>query len=187
MTPTNSLELKRLGLPPVEQLGIIVKDITNAVDHYSALLNISCWYRAKIAKKNIHYLGNPIDLDLDIVVGYSGRLQFELIQVIRGDENVYTDFIRDPGHGIHHIGFVVTQLSEKINILKKEGFKLLQHGTFETKGKAVTRFAYFDTMDQFGYITELIQTTFLGVNVGMSRWMMKIGTSLGDVDLIKKK
>ena len=42
-------------------------------------------------------------------------------------------------------------------------------------------------MEQLGYITELIQTTLFGINVGMSRWMMKIGRVLGDVNVIKEK
>lgn len=179
--------IKELKLPAMGQLGIVVKDIHPSLEYYSTLLNIRTWYQAKIVKSTIHYCGNLIDLDLDIAVGYSGGLQFELIQVLKGDTNIYTDLINTRGQGIHHIGFVVSNISKGIDILKNAGFKLIQHGTFETEGKAVTRFAYFDTMEQLGYITELIQTTLFGINVGMSRWMMKIGRVFGDVNIIKEK
>lgn len=117
-------------------------------------------------------------------MGYSGGLQFELIEVIRGEDNIYTELIDSRGQGIHHIGFVVSGISERIEIFKRSGFQPLQHGTLTTRSKAITRFAYFDTLDQFGYITELIQTTLFGVNVGMSRWMMMAGKLIGDVETI---
>ena len=176
--------LEKLKLPPMGQLGIVVEDICQAVNQYSTLLNIKSWYRTKIVKHEIHYLGKPIKLDLDIALGYSGSLQFELIQVIQGDKNVYTDLIDSQGLGIHHIGFGVSNLSDPMDRLQRAGYAILQYGTFKTKGKAITRFAYFDTTEQFGYITELIETSFMGVNVGMSRWMMKIGSITGDVSVI---
>ena len=177
--------VKKFNLPAMGQLGIVVKDIHQAIGHYTRLLSIRPWYRARIVKSSIYYGGKPIDLELDIAVGYSGRLQFELIQVIGGEPNIYTDLLDTRGQGIHHIGFVVGRISERIESFKKSGLQPVQHGTLETKGRAITRFAYFDTIDTFGYITELIQTTLFGINVGMSRGMMKIGRLMGDVDIIR--
>lgn len=184
MNQINPSAIKKFDLPAMGQLGIVVEDINQALGYYSSLLNIRPWYRAKIVKSNIHYRDRPIDLELDIAVGYSGSLQFELIQVIRGDANIYTDLINTRGRGIHHIGFVVSRIAERIEAFKTAGFEPIQHGTLETKGKALTHFAYFDTIEQFGYITELIQTTLFGINLGMSRWMMKLGRVMGDVDII---
>jgi len=184
MNATENSLLQNLKLPAMGQLGIVVGKMGPAISHYSNLLGIRPWYRAKIVESDIHYRGNPIELELDIAVGYSGGLQFELIEVIRGEDNIYTELIDSRGQGIHHIGFVVSGISERIEIFKQSGFQPLQHGTLTTRGKAITRFAYFDTLDQFGYITELIQTTLFGINVGMSRWMMKAGKLIGDVETI---
>jgi hypothetical protein len=49
----------------------------------------------------------------------------------------------------------------------------------------LTRFAYYDSMEELGYITELIQTTLFGITIGMPGWMMRIGCLIGDVNLIK--
>ena len=181
---TAAAAIKKFNLPAMGQLGIVVPDIHRARRHYTALLNIHPWYRARIVDSQIHYQGRPIDLELDIVVGYSGRLQIELIQVIRGDANIYTDLIDSRGQGIHHIGFIVSGIDKRVEAFRRAGLDPVQHGTLATKGRAITRFAYFDTIDQFGYITELIQTTLGGINVGMSRGMMKLGRLLGDVDMI---
>jgi len=187
MNNIDTSAMKKFNLPAMGQMGIVVTDIHQAIGHYTTLLNIRPWYRASIVKSDIHYGGKPVDLELDIAVGYSGSLQFELIQVLRGDTNIYTDLINTRGQGIHHIGFVVSSISERIEAFKKAGLHPIQHGTLETKGKAITRFAYFDTLDQFGYITEMIQTTLWGINVGMSRGMMKVGRVMGDVDIIVAK
>lgn len=184
MKTLNPSILKKLNLPPARQLGIIVADLETAVQEYSSLLNIRPWYRAKIVRKEILYQETPIQLDLDIALGYSHGLQFELIQVLKGEDNVYTDLIQTRGQGLHHIGFMVSDIALKMDSFERAGLKRIQHGTFETKGGTITRFAYYDTMEKLGYITELIQTTLFGITVGMPGWMMTIARMIGDVDLI---
>lgn len=176
--------LKRLKLPAMRQLGIIVKSIDRSVPYYSAVMNIRPWYRVKIVEEEIYYKGRRIDLEADIAIGYSGALQFELIEVLGGEENIYTDLINAHGEGVHHIGFVVSNIQKKIDILNESGFEAIQHGVLKTKGKAITRFVYFDTMDHYGYIFELIETTLFGLSVGQSRFMIKMGNLLGDIEVI---
>lgn len=82
------------------------------------------------------------------------------------------------------IGSVVSEIADRIETFIKAGLSPIQHDTLVTKGKAITRFAYFDIIDRFGYITELIQTTLWAINVGMSRRMMKRGRLMDDVGSI---
>ena len=176
--------LSDLNLPPIRQLGIVVKSIDRSLPYYSNILNIKPWYRAEIETSEIYYKDKQIELELDLAVGYSGALQFELIEVGEGDRNIYTDLIEKQGEGLHHIGFVVSDIDKGIDALQKCGFQPLQHGSLKTKGKAITRFAYFDSIERCGYIIELIQTTLFGFNVGQSRFLMKLGKLLGDIDTI---
>ena len=177
--------LKTLNLPPMRQLGIVVKSIHESLPFYSKVLNINPWYSAKIKEKKIYYKDKLIDLDLDIVIGYSGSLQFELIEIVKDtEEHVYSDLVAAQGEGLHHIGFTVSNIEKRIEAMEKAGFKKIQHGFLKTKGMALTKFAYFDTIEHCGYITELIQTTLFGINMGMSHFMVKLGKLLGDVDLV---
>jgi catechol 2,3-dioxygenase-like lactoylglutathione lyase family enzyme len=174
-----------LNLPPMGQLGIIVKNIPASLPFYTSLLNIRPWYRAHVVESEIYYMDRRIDLELDIAIGFSGPLQFELIQVVKGPENhCYSDLMKTRGEGLHHIGFVVSGIEKKMSTLENAGFGRIQHGSLKTKGRAITRFAYYDTLDACGYITELIQTTLFGINVGMSRFMVKIGRLVGDVAIV---
>jgi len=175
--------LDQLKLPAMGQLGIIVKSLDASQPYYAEVMNIRPWYRTHIVEQEIYYKDRRIDLELDIAVGYSGPLQFELIEVVRGEENAYTELIHTRGEGLHHVGFIVSHIDEKTEVLREAGFRRIQHGFLKTKGGAVTRFAYFDTMATHGYIIELIQTTLFGVNVGMSHFMVKLGSLLGDVEV----
>lgn len=175
--------LDQLKLPAVGQLGIIVKSIDTSLPYYTEVMKIRPWYRTNIVEEEIYYKDRRIDLELDIAVGYSGSLQFELIEVVRGEENIYTELINTRGEGLHHVGFVVSNIQKKTEMLRQSGYNPIQHGFLKTKGNAITRFAYFDTMETHGYILELIQTTLFGVSVGMSRFMIKLGNLLGDVEM----
>jgi len=177
--------LKTLNLPPVRQLGIIVKSIDESLPFYSKLLNINPWYKAKVIETEIFYKDKRIDLELDIVIGYSGSLQFELIEIVKEkEEHIYSDLIAKQGQGLHHIGFAVSNIEKRIEALEKAGFRKLQYGKLKTQGMALTKFAYFDTIEHCGYITELIQTSLLGINMGMSHFIIKLGKLLGDVDAV---
>ena len=177
------MTLNKLNLPAMGQLGIIVKSIDRSIPYYADVMNIRPWYRTNIVEEEIYYKDRRIDLELDVVIGYSGSLQFELIQVVRGEENIYTELINTRGEGLHHVGFIVANIKKKTEMLRGAGFTPIQHGFLKTKGNALTRFAYFDTMETYGYILELIETTLLGIPVGMSRQMIKLGRLLGDVEV----
>lgn len=176
--------LNRLKLPAMRQQGIIVKNIDQSLPYYRQVLNINPWYRIHFVEEEIYYEGRRIDLNLKIAVGYSGPLQFELIEVVRGEDNIYTELINTQGQGLHHIGFVVSNIEKKTEMLRNAGFSPIQHGVLKTKGNTVIRFAYFDTMASFGFILELIETTLFGINVGMSRFMCKIGTLIGELEVL---
>ena len=48
------------------------------------------------------YLGRPADFVASISLSYLGDMQLELIAPVRGP-NIYSDFLRDHGPGLHHI------------------------------------------------------------------------------------
>lgn len=173
-----------LNLKAVNQLGIIVKNIDRSLINYRKLMNIRSWYRAQIIQEDIYYKNRRIDLKLDVAVGYSGRLQLELIEVLQGEENIYTELINNRGEGLHHIGFMVSNIQKKTEALKKSGLIPVQHGFIKTKGRAEIRFAYFDTVKICGYILELIETKLFGINVGQSHFMIRVGRLMGDVETL---
>ena len=47
---------------------------------YGRALGVRSWYRSKIAEQELFHAGEPTEIDWDIVVGSSGRVQVELIE-----------------------------------------------------------------------------------------------------------
>lgn len=174
-----------IKIPRLNQIGILVPDIPAAAVHYSKLLGIGPWFRSKTIRHDVTFRDQPIRLDLDIVMAFRGGMEYELIQVLDGDDCIYTDLIRKTGGGIHHLGVVVRGFDEKLAGIQQAGIRVIQSGAIRTKGGAVTQYAYLDTVAQCGIITELIETKLMGVHAPQNRLMMQMGRLTGDVEMVK--
>lgn len=175
-----------MNFPKMNQIGILVKDIPKAAAYYSQTLGIGPWFRSKTVKHEVAYRGKPINLDLDIVIAFRGGVEYELIQVKGGDECIYSGMLRKNDGGIHHLGAIVHGFDKKLDQIKKAGVSVLQSGTITTKGAAVTRYAYLDTVAQCGIITELIETRLKGIfYVPQNKAMMYVGLATGDVERLR--
>ena len=177
--------LNRMKLPNVNQIGILVPSVPEAVAHYTKLLNIGHWYRSNTVKHEAIYRGKRVSTEADIVLAFQGALEIELIQVKHEDECVYSDMLKKSGGGIHHLGFTVSDYDKKLGRMKRNGVEVLQSGVITTKGSAITRYAYLDTIKQCGIISELIVTTLKGLRMPHRKFMMEIGCITGDVERVQ--
>ena len=173
-----------LDFSPISQIGIIVPHLKKGVSYYRSFLNIKQWYRPEIKKFECYYLDNPIDLQVEIAVGYSGKIQIELIQVSGKDDNIYYAHLGREGYGFHHMGVTVKDLEKGIEEMKAAGFQPVQTGTLEFGRGGVTHFAYFDTTKSAGFIFELIETRAFGINLKMPEWLLSLGRFTGDTTSI---
>jgi catechol 2,3-dioxygenase-like lactoylglutathione lyase family enzyme len=185
MQPPDIRGLSQMKLPNVNQIGILVPDIPEAVAYYTKLLNIGHWYRSNTIKHEAIYRGKPVNTDADIVLAFQGAMEIELIQVKHEEECVYSDMLKKSGGGIHHLGFTVSGYDRKLDQMKRNGVEVLQSGVITTKGSATTRYAYLDTIKQCGIISELIVTTLKGLRMPHGKLIMGIGCITGDVERVK--
>lgn len=177
--------LAKLKLPPITQLGFIVQSIDESARFYGSLFNIRKWYMTQMVESEYRFRGTAIDMSIDIAVGYSGKMQVELIQVRGNDNNVYYEYLGREGFGFHHFGVVVGNLEKYKERMVKAGIQPLQEGTLKYGGGGGTRFAYMDTMGSSGCIVELIETKAFGLNFGMPQWLVSLGRITGDTASIK--
>jgi catechol 2,3-dioxygenase-like lactoylglutathione lyase family enzyme len=183
--PPDLRGLSRTKLPKVNQIGILVPNIPEAVAYYAKLLNIGRWYRSNTIKHEAMYRGKAVNTDVDIVLAFQGAMEIELIQVKHEDECVYSDMLKKSGGGIHHLGFTVSAYDKKLDQMRRNGIEVLQSGVITTKGSAITRYAYLDTTKQCGIISELIVTTLKGLRMPHGKLIMDIGCITGDVERVK--
>lgn len=140
------------------QIGIVVKDLDAAVEHYWNVLGIGPWhfytYGAPLVKR-MSYRGRPAKYLMRIAVASHGPLRIELIQPLEG-ETVYAEFVRDHGYGIHHLGFVVPDIRKALEEAASAGLEMTMDGSgFGLDGDG--RYAYLDTENLFGTTFELIE------------------------------
>jgi methylmalonyl-CoA/ethylmalonyl-CoA epimerase len=139
-----------LELHEVNQIGIVVKDMEKALSNYSELFGIT-FPRVVIPEWfNMTYRGKPGNFRMKMALGMMGALQIELLETLEG-ETIYREFLEKRGEGLHHLGFDVTNMDERIAALQKRGIGVLQSGE-----RVGARFAYMDTENILGIIVEFL-------------------------------
>lgn len=155
----------QLHMPRLGQIGIYVKDTRQAIERFENVFGIGPWLVQTMQDKHCSYQGCESRLRSIISVAYSGRIQLELIEVLEGP-NVYLDTLGGRDEGLHHLGFEVSDLEERLRACREAGIGVLQRGTFKRLGMRFD-FAYLDTLEEVGVILEFIQTSLLGIKLRM--------------------
>lgn len=145
-------------LPHISQIGIVVKDLSAAIDNFSHFAGISPWnlYTNSAPPLKCIYHGHPANYKVRVAVAKSGQVQTELIEYLEGD-TIHRDFLTSGRHGVEHIGIFVPDLDKALMSYTKLGIGILQ----QVEGLGLSRdgrFAYLDTEQLFGTILELIQS-----------------------------
>ncbi|QLL05138.1 VOC family protein [Mycobacterium vicinigordonae] len=87
------------------QIAWVTSDLQTTETALTGLLGARKWVRipdVHFAPDTCSYRGEPADFVAHISLSYLGDMQLELIEPVRG-ENVYSEFLRDHGPGLHHI------------------------------------------------------------------------------------
>jgi catechol 2,3-dioxygenase-like lactoylglutathione lyase family enzyme len=137
----------------VFQVAYAVHDIQAAQSFFKETLGVHKFFVIENATmKEQFYRGQPVECRQHIAFGYAGTMQIELVQTLSG-ENTFTEFLRQRGQGVHHLGIQVADLDRATqDMIEHHGFELVEYGAI---GQA-TRFSYLDTRAAIGTYIELV-------------------------------
>lgn len=142
----------------VAQVGLVVQDLEQAVAAYWRLFGIGPWHFYTYGKplvKRMSYRGRPCAYKMRVALAWLGPLRIELIQHLEG-ETVYSEFIRQHGYGVHHLGLLVEDMAQALAQAEQAGLTMIMDGSgFGLDGDG--HYAYLDTERQLGVMLELIQ------------------------------
>ncbi len=142
----------------VDQLGFVVQNVDEIIRSYYELFGIGNWKIYTYGKPLLsfmNYHGKPFEYKARIALSYFGETRVEIIQNLEG-ETIYTDFIKDHGYGLQHLGIYVADIRRSLKEAESAGLSVvMEGGGFGLDGDG--HFAYLDTQDQFGITYELIQ------------------------------
>ena len=114
----NQLEAA-LGLPPVSQIGFVVKDLEQAIARYAPLFGEFRTLDAFDIEWD--YRGHPEVSSIKVAFANSGDVEIELIEWVSG-KTPHKEFL-DCGHeGMHHVRFLVDDVDEKIREAEAFGY-----------------------------------------------------------------
>ena len=140
----------KVKLPPVHQIGIVVRDIEKAAEHYTSTFGIGPFFIIDVDMEGAILRGKPINTKIKAGFAQSGPLQIEFIQPVEG-ENLYTEFLATEGEGLHHLAFQVEDLDATLAEFAKVGIEPIFHHNIG--GFA---FAYLNTDKVGGVLIELL-------------------------------
>lgn len=127
--------LKQLGLPPIAQLGHVVRDLRAAMALYEPLYGPFTTMDGSV--QEVTYRGRLADAKLALAFGRSGDLEIELIEW-QGGESPHREFIERGREGIHHVQFRVDDCDGWIEKVKPVGYEVIWYKRYS----ADTTFAY---------------------------------------------
>lgn len=153
--PVPSLPFLKNG---IAQIAILVENLEETVQNYWRMFRIGPWQFYTYGKplvKQMSYHGRPADYQMRIALSQIGPLRIELIEAEEGD-SIYTDFIKEHGYGVHHLGLLVDDMQQALEQATSAGLEMIQDGSgFGLYGDG--HYAYLETEKALGVTLELIQ------------------------------
>jgi 4-hydroxyphenylpyruvate dioxygenase-like putative hemolysin len=154
--PVEPLFEPLLGTNKVTQLAIVVKNLDKAAEAYCTLLGVE---KPNIVPSGasditqIVYKGQRTEAKARFMFIQTPLIELELIEPT-DSPSAWKEHLETKGEGIHHISFVVNNLDDKVKLMDKLGYPLIQKGNFwNRKGK----YAYIDTTSTYKVVIELLE------------------------------
>lgn len=141
----------------ISQIALIVEDLEKTIENYWRFFGIGPWEIYTYEKpfvKRMTYKNKPTNARWRIAMAWIGSLNIELIEVISKGDNIFYEFVKKHGYGLHHIGINVDNAEKAIKKAEDLGIKMIQDGSgfgIDDDG----HFAYLETQDLIGFVVEL--------------------------------
>ncbi len=112
--------LYRVELPPIDQVGYVVRDLEATLARYANLFGPFTRMDSPLA--GVLYRGRPTDVHLELAFGSLGNVEIEFIAV-RSGASPHSEFLDAGCEGIHHIRYRVPDCDATLAALRGEGFE----------------------------------------------------------------
>lgn len=136
------------------QLGFVVDDVIAAARRWVDLYGVGPFHVMPRNNLDCTYRGQPARMDTQIAVAQAGPVQIELIAVFDDGPNVFADMLGAGGAGFHQICTTTPDFDGK----KAHYAALGIEPACEVSGRGL-RVAYYDTVDEVGFFTEVVEQT----------------------------
>jgi methylmalonyl-CoA epimerase len=130
-------------LEDVDHIGIAVRDLDAAVEHYHRTLGVEPSHRETVEEQGVEEVLMPV-----------GTSYIQLLRPL-GPDTPVGKFLGKRGEGVHHIGYRVRSVADMIARLKGEGVPLVDEAP--RPGSRGTTVAFVHPKGFSGVLVELVQ------------------------------
>ena len=150
------MDERKIKLPRLCQVGVVVRDLDSAIENYRKLLGMEpsrVIERSPTAPGKKYYKGIEFDFFQRVALYDLGDIEFEILQPF-GEASALSDFLQEHGEGIHHVAFDTENFIETESHLEDCGAHKIQTGP--TSRHPALQWGFFDTGRQLGTMIELV-------------------------------
>jgi hypothetical protein len=139
------------------QLGFVVDDLFGAAANWARVFGIGPFHVLPRVEVPCTYRGTESAMDVQVALAQAGPVQIELIKQHDDRASVYRDLAERGPCGFHQICTVTPDYDRTRAHYEQLGYELATEvRAQQAQGQRV---AYFDTFDDFGFFTEVIEQT----------------------------
>ncbi len=172
--------MNRFKAPRLGQIGIVVEDLDRTKEQFESAFGIGPWAVFEGEPAKCVDRGKEVSFRGKMGMAQSGPVQIELIQILEGDQTIHTEFLKEHGEGIHHLGFIVRDIESRIKAAKDEGIEILQHGLLKQMGMTI-EYVYLDTRSLGGVVFEFIKPSFFGLPFPFRSPFLNVGEKVARI------
>lgn len=125
----------------IDHIGFVFKSVEEAVKKFKKIFGI----------ENVMRFDYGVVKGARFMIGKQSKLRIDLIEP-QDKNSIFYTFLEEGNSGLHHIGFQVEDLDEKIKEWDSMGFKQVINSMIGTN-----KFVYYDTTDILGHMIEFGQ------------------------------
>jgi len=136
------------------QLGHVVDDVLASAAAWAQVFGVGPFHVMPVVEQQATYRHEMRSVQVQIAVAQAGPVQIELIQQHCDTPSIYSDWSRGGKSAFHQIATVTADYDGKKGHFEKLGYQVAAEsltGRF--------RVAYVDTASDFGFYTEIIEST----------------------------
>ena len=143
----------------ITQVGIVAADkekvIANMREVFGMEPDQCTLCKVTPEENNGYYYGRPGDFEADLLFYNFSNFQIEYMIPRQGD-NIWSDWMKEHGEGLHHILFEVDSFDGAVDDMKEKGIELIQDGPSTLKQGL--HWGYFDGYDKLKFVFEVKNT-----------------------------
>ncbi len=144
----------KVKLPPLGQIGVVVKDIDKVIEYYMSTFSIGPWEIKEGEYRELKVRDQVYSCKTRVARASLGPVELELFEVREG-RSLHSEFLDKGREGVHHLGFMVSKEEKELIIaeLAEIGIGVVQGARLKSGGS----YAFLDTERPGGIFFELIE------------------------------